>query len=201
MSNFILSAIPSELQWENHPLDWKVEPENRLAIMAGERTDWFIDPAGNYTKDSSPRAMFVPPDTNFLLSAKISVDFASIFDAGGLLVQRSGDLWAKLCFEYSQQREPTIVSVVTRGISDDCNSVVINSREIYLRITHGMKIIAFHYSTDGRYWHLVRYFTLGEPGTIKAGFLSQSPTGQGCLVGISEISYSPGVLKDYRSGE
>jgi hypothetical protein len=51
-----------------------------------------------------------------------SVEFASVYDAGVLLVHASERQWAKLCFEYSPQQRPTLVTVVTRGTSDDCNS-------------------------------------------------------------------------------
>jgi len=201
MTKFSLLAIPGELEWKNHPLDWQVEHGNNLTIVAGENTDWFIDPAGNYARDNTPGALFTPPDTNFLLSARVTVDFASAFDAGVLQVRERDDLWAKLCFEYSPQQQPMIVSVVTRGVSDDCNSVTIEGQEVYLRIARSTLTIAFHYSRDGRYWHLVRYFTLGELDNLRVGFSSQSPTGQKCRAVFSEISYRPGTLKDNRNGE
>jgi hypothetical protein len=201
MTVFMVPTIPGEFQWKNRPLDWKVEPGNSLTIIAGEGTDWFIDPAGTYTQDSAPSALFLPPDENFLLSAKVAVGFASAFDAGVLQVRERDDLWAKLCFEYSPQRQPMIVSVVTREVSDDCNSVPIEGQEVYLRIARSAQTFAFHYSQDGRYWHLVRYFTLGKLDNLRVGFSSQSPTGQQCGVVFSEISYRPGTLKDNRSGE
>ena len=201
MTVFTVPTIPGEFPWKNRPLDWKVGPGNSLTIIAGEGTDWFIDPAGTYTKDNAPSALFPPPDEDFLLSAKVAVGFASTFDAGVLQVRERDDLWAKLCFEYSPQRQPMIVSVVTREVSDDCNSVPIEGQEVYLRIARSAQTFAFHYSQDGRYWHLVRYFTLGKLDNLRVGFSSQSPTGQQCSVVFSEISYRPGTLKDNRSGE
>jgi regulation of enolase protein 1 (concanavalin A-like superfamily) len=201
MTTFKLPAIPGDLQWQNQPVDWKIESGNSLTIVAGAETDWFIDPAGNYFKDNAPAALFAPPDADFLLSARVSVDFASAFDAGVLQVRERDDLWAKLCFEYSPQRQPMIVSVVTRGVSDDCNSAPIDGQDVYLRIARNGQTLAFHYSRDGRYWHLVRYFTLGPLDNLRVGFSSQSPTGQKCTVLFSEISYKAGTLKDNRSGE
>ena len=201
MTRFRLPVVPGELEWKNPPLDWKVEHESNLTIVAGENTDWFIDPAGNYARDNAPGALFAPPDVDFLLSARVAVDFASAFDAGVLQVRERDDVWAKLCFEYSPQGQPMIVSVVTRGVSDDCNSVTIEGQEIYLRIAHSAPTIAFHYSRDGHYWHLVRYFTLGKLDNLRVGFSSQSPTGQKCTAAFSDISYRPGKLKDNRSGE
>ena len=55
------------------------------------------------------------------------------YDAGVLTLRRRDDLWAKLCFERSPQGEPMVVSVVTRGVSDDCNSFVVDGRSVWLR--------------------------------------------------------------------
>jgi hypothetical protein len=94
-----------------------------------------------------------------------------------------------------------IVSVVTRGVSDDCNSAAIAGQEVYLRVACTAQTLAFHYSSDGRFWHFVRYFTLGDMTDLRLGFSSQSPTGDGCTSVFSEISYRAGALKDNRSGE
>ena len=201
MAQFKLDAIPYEIEWINHPLSWKVGIEEGFTIQAGENTDWFADPSGNSLKDDAPRAGFTPTDGAFLMSVKLFVDFQSAFDAGGLFVQVQHDLWAKVCFECSKEMKPNIISVVTRGLSDDCISMEIEGREVFLRLAYTEKIIAFFYSADEHYWQLVRYFTLGEQKNIKAGLLSQSPTGHGCWVRFSNINYSLGSLKDYRSGE
>ena len=88
-----------------------------------------------------------------------------------------------------------IVTVVTRGFSDDCNSVLIDGNTVYLRVARIGTAFALHYALDGRYWHFVRYFTLGALENLQVGFLAQSPTGEGCRVRFSEIAYRPGLLK------
>lgn len=201
MTTFSLPGISAELQWKNTPVDWKVDAGGSLSIIAGEGTDWFVDPAGSVDKGTAPIALFAPAHDSFLLSAKVRVEFASMFDAGVLHIRAADDRWAKLCFEYSPQRQPMIVSVVTRGVSDDCNSVVIDGQEVYLRIAQTPQTTAFHYSRDGKYWHFVRYFTLGKVDGLQVGLSSQSPMGTTCLVTFSEIAYRPGVLADSRSGE
>jgi hypothetical protein len=201
MTRFPLPGIPAELHWQNQPLDWSIGPEGRLTILAGPNTNWFIDPGGAPAQDSAPSALFAPPDASFLLSAKVEVGFASTFDAGVLQVRERDDLWAKLCFEVSPQGQPMIVSVVTRGVSDDCNSEPIAGNAVYLRIAKTPRVLAFHFSRDGRGWHLVRYFTLGALEHLRVGFSSQSPRGLGCKTVCSEIGYRPGSLTDYRSGE
>jgi regulation of enolase protein 1 (concanavalin A-like superfamily) len=186
---------------DQQPRDWNAADGTRLTLTASELTDVFVDPSGARPVDNMPSALFAPPDPSFLLSARVAVGFASTYDAGVIQLWEREDVWAKLCFEYSPQKQPMVVSVVTRGTSDDCNSAVINGREVCLRLAHTAASTAFHYSLDGRYWHLVRYFSLGTTNNLLAGFSSQSPTGRKCTAVFSEISYRPGTLKDIRTGE
>jgi regulation of enolase protein 1 (concanavalin A-like superfamily) len=201
MMTFVLPRLPKELHWNNTPLEWNVGQDHSLTISAGERTDWFFDPAGNLSIENSPSALFTPPDENFLLSARVTVQFASMFDAGALIVYADDQRWAKLCFEYSPQKQPMIVSVVTRGSSDDCNSVPIDGNQVYLRMARKDHTMTFHFSLDGQFWHFVRYFTLGTLTNLQVGLSAQSPTGSGCTAVFSEIRYRQGTLQDNRSGE
>lgn len=201
MTSFTLSALPGELTWQERPLTWQHEPDDTLTIVAGPQTDWFVDPAGTVAKANAPVALFTPPDSNFRLCAKVTVDFAAMFDAGVLHIHAGPERWAKLCFEQSPQGQMMVVSVVTRGVSDDCNSVVLTENTVYLRITQAGQATAFHYSHDARYWRLVRYFTLGPAERLRIGFSAQSPTGQQCRARFTEIAYQPGLLKDLRNGE
>jgi regulation of enolase protein 1 (concanavalin A-like superfamily) len=190
----------SLLSWRNAPVEWSVEGEGQLCIVAGGQTDWFIDPAGGLSRCNAPVALFTPTEETYLLSARVSVEFAATYDAGALFVHAGDDAWAKLCFEYSPRREPMIVSVVTRGDSDDCNSAVADRGSVHLRTCRRKRSFAFHFSMDGRFWHLVRHFSLGNIGEASIGFSAQSPTGKGCAVVFSEIVYSPGAMVDLRSG-
>jgi regulation of enolase protein 1 (concanavalin A-like superfamily) len=200
MDSLRLQPIPAELHWENPPLDWKVDQERILSITAGKKTDLFSSPRGDVVKNNSPRALFRPQD-NFLLSAKVDVDFQGTFDAGVLIIYADRETWAKLCFEYSPQRQPMVVSVVNQGFSDDCNSVPIDGNQVYLRIARLGRAFAFHFSIDGQFWHLVRHFTLGDLDKLAIGFSSQAPTGDRCIAMFSEIRYETRTLKDIRSGE
>lgn len=201
MTSFELPGIPGELTWKNDPVAWNVTEDGQLHVTAGEMTDWFHDPSSESALRSAPSALFTPPDGSFLLSAKVHVDFASDFDAGVLHIYAHDDLWAKLCFEYSPRQEPMIVSVVTRGRSDDCNSVIVDGHDVYLRLAVTPTTVAFHYSLDGRFWHFVRYFSLGPLDSPQVGFLTQAPRGPSCSVTFSEIRYHPGTLSNTRSGE
>ena len=201
LNGFEVATIPTPLRWINDPVSWQLAPDGSLVIEAGPETDWFADPAVDTAKDNAPAALFTTTDENFIFSALVTVDFAATFDAGVLQVRASATHWGKLCFEFSPQGQPMIVSVVTRGRSDDCNSTIIGRNQVYLRAARLGQTFAFHYSEDGRAWRLVRYFTLGPVDSLQVGFSSQSPTGRGCRSVFSELSYAPGRLADIRSGE
>jgi len=198
-----IKTVPSSLVWKNEPVEVNILGNDSFSIRSRAHTDWFVDPAdASWNCDTAPCAFFTPKDETFLLSAKVKVSFASTFDAGVIQLPLGENLWGKLCFEFSPQGKPMIVSVVTHGKkSDDCNSTIIDGNEVYLRVAVNPKAIAFHYSTDGAVWNMVRYFTLGDHKGIRAGFSSQSPTGEGCEAVFSEIKYRAGTLGDHRSGE
>ena len=195
-----IPGIPVAANWRNQPESWEILPDQRLIIKAGERTDLFLSPSGDLRSDNSPAALFMVPEKDFILSAKVTVNFHSAYDAGVLLLHITDTLWGKLCFEFSPQRQPMIVSVVTRGLSDDCNSQTIDGNTVYLRIARIREAIAFHYSLDGYRWHFARFFTLGRWEHVWVGFSSQSPTGDGCTAEFSDIHYQEKTLGDLRNG-
>jgi regulation of enolase protein 1 (concanavalin A-like superfamily) len=94
-----------------------------------------------------------------------------------------------------------LVSVVTRGLSDDANAFVVDGDEVLLRVSRLGSVYAFHASTDGGgFWQLVRYFDLDTAGAVEVGFEAQSPTGPGCTVTFDLISFLPTRLADPRDG-
>lgn len=201
MNPFHLPAILEEIHWRNSPMDWDIQEDGGLMILAGEHTDWFVDPAGNFSNDNAPCALFTPEHENVILQARVAVDFYRSFDAGGLQLRADEERWAKLCLEYSPQGQAIVVSVVTRGNSDDCNSVLIDGRSVYLRMAVTPRTVSFHYSKDGSFWHFVRHFSLGDLENVQIGFSAQSPTGQKCRAVFSGIKYRAGSLDDLRNGE
>jgi uncharacterized protein len=199
-SSFTLARIPGESTWKNDPVSYKRISEDSLDITAGPLSDWFHNPSDSTVKKNAPLALFKPAAADFWLSAKVTVEFKSTYDAGVLFIYLNRNTWAKLCFEYSPQNEPMVVSVVTRGRSDDCNSAVIGTDTVYLRVYKQANALAYHYSTDGHTWHFVRHFTMGDLSNLRIGFAAQSPTGKGCTVHFSEIDFKYGNLPDLRSG-
>jgi uncharacterized protein len=189
-------VLPSPLRWLNAP-ESTSSGADTLTIAAGPRTDFFVDPDGGAVLANAP-AVVGAVEGDFVLSARVSVAFASTFDAGALFVWGGERRWAKLAFELSPQQEPMIVSVVTRDRSDDCNSTVVAGDSVALRIGRIGAALAFHASADGGRWDLVRHFHL--PDATEIGFVAQSPTGEGCEATFSEIRFEQRALLDLRDG-
>lgn len=186
-------------RWLAEPVSWDVD-DGRLRIEAGARSDRFADPQGADPTLNAP-ALVGGADGVFQLSARVAVEFADTFDAGALLVWAGERVWAKLCLEYSPSREPMIVSVVTRGVSDDCNSFAVSGNEAWLRVSRvAPEAYAFHASRDGERWELIRHFSLDGGVDPEVGFTAQAPLGDGCTATFSELRYVPERLEDLRSG-
>jgi uncharacterized protein len=192
-----LPSIPQPLEWHIAPHSWQ-SLEGGVSIEAPELTDFFVDPLEVSTRLNAPSLLF-PVTEDFMLSARVQTNAPGTYDAGVLIVYQHDSSWGKLCFERSPQGEMMIVSVVTKGVSDDANAVVIPTDQVLLRISRLRSAWAFHYSVDGNVWHMVRLFSL-EAGSCRAGFLAQSPTGAGCAVQFTEIQYKAEKLSDVRSG-
>ena len=195
-----ISGLPAPLRWHGVPRKWAQDTDNSLTITAGQRTDWFIDPGGDNAVMNAP-ALLMKINELCMLKALVTVEYAATFDAGVLAVYQADQVWAKVCLELSPKGQLSIVSVVTKDASDDCNSVPIAGKSVYLRLAKLERAYAFHYSVDGQEWNMVRYFTLGGLQEVEIGFLVQSPRGDACTAIFREIAYVPQKLINIRSGE
>ena len=194
-----VNGLPSDLKWQNAPLGWHVEHGSELTIHSGKQTDWFVDPFDGTIHNTAPMLLFVPGD-DYVFNAKVRVGFNAKWDAGALMVWADEHHWAKLSFELSPDKQPTMVTVVTRGLSDDCNSIPISGNIVYLQIAKSGPAYAFYSSSDGKSWQVLRVFSLGEGVRPRVGFESQSPVGDGTEVIFSGIHYSPKKIADlYKS--
>jgi regulation of enolase protein 1 (concanavalin A-like superfamily) len=209
----IIPGVPFPLTPSSAGL-WRVdEAAGAVAVSAQPHSDIFIDP-GNGSADAGADAALnaesmlnaatllgAAPEGDFQLSARVTVGFASTFDAGVLLLWLDERRWSKLCFEFSPAGEPMVVSVVCRGVSDDANAFTVPGRSVWLRVSRIDRIYAYHASLDGQAWQMIRVFALDdETSRDKIGFEGQSPTGDGCSVIFDQIRFLPERLADLRDG-
>jgi regulation of enolase protein 1 (concanavalin A-like superfamily) len=185
-----IPALPGTLTWQNTPRSWQMDKGNVLIISAEAKTDWFVDPFDGTVAKNAPILLFTP-DADYVLSARVTLKFVTKWDAGALMLWGDDHHWAKLSFELSADNKPTLVTVVTRGLSDDCNSSQVRGDSIYLRIARNAATYVFYFSTNGRDWQILRTFSLDTDLPIRVGFEAQSPAGSSAVAKFSAITYEP----------
>lgn len=198
MDEIKLPILPHPGHWLNQPRSWDYSAEGQLTITAVAKTDWFIDPQGAVNVSNAPVLLF-PTTGACVLSTQVSVNHLATYDAGVLMIYENPRSWAKFCLELSPQGLPMIVSVVTKGVSDDCNAFAVKG-PVYMRASKLEKAYAFHVSEDGNYWNMIRYFQLEDHQNAQLGFEAQSPTGESCTATFGKIRFEERLLTDLRSG-
>lgn len=203
--DFDVPALPFPVT-SSHPGVWQPAADGAVRAEAPAHTDLYVNPGGGDAADAesllnAATLLGLPPAGDFRFSARLTVDFRAQYDAGVLLLWIDERHWAKFCFEFSPDAEPMVVSVVTRELSDDANAFTVPERSVWLRISRIDSVYAFHASTDGTVWRLIRVFTLGDDlPAHRVGFEAQSPTGDGCTVTFSDIRFDTGRLAELRDG-
>jgi hypothetical protein len=194
----LLPGFPQNSHWRNPPVDWKMK-DGVLTIQSAAKTDWYAAPTGYPGVAATPVLLF-PAPKDFWFSAKVSVDFKAQFDAGALILYIDEQNWVKFAFESQDGKTGAIVSVVTRGLSDDNTGAPIEGNSVYLKVSRTSNALFLLYSTDGKKWNVTRAFSLGPDKPMQFGFSSQSPTGSGATATFSDIRYKAEALKPW-SGE
>ncbi|WP_062134262.1 DUF1349 domain-containing protein [Demequina aestuarii] len=206
MTTTPFDAVPFELT-PSPGSTWTVGASgHEIKVDALPHSDIFVDPAGAGVSNAATLMNAVtllgaPPEGDFRLSARVTVDFRSTFDAGTLMLWWSEQYWAKLCFEYSPDGDAMVVSVVNRLVADDANSFAVDGDQVWLRVSRVGDVFAYHASTDGATWSFVRVFVVDAAGlSPRVGFEAQSPTGEGCRVTFDEVAFDTVSLTDLRDG-
>jgi regulation of enolase protein 1 (concanavalin A-like superfamily) len=177
------------------------ETPDSIEMTAPEQSDFFIDEMNGIEKNDAP-FFYEKRKGDFVLSAKVQPQFTKYFDAGGLFIYDSPKKWIKLEFERTDLGYPSIVSVITNGMSDDCNGERMDNVEaVYLQIIRKSDYWMLHYSLNGKNWKFVRYFKLKMKSEVKIGLEAQAPIGKSCKVLFSKIKISENDVVDMKKGK
>jgi hypothetical protein len=84
---------------------------------------------------------------------------------------------------------------VTDGLSDDANAFAVSGDAVWLRVSRLGAACALHARHDDEPWRFVRHFALG---VSRAGFLAQSPLGEGATARFEQIGFVPERLDALR---
>lgn len=195
----VVEGLP-QLNWTNGPGQVDTTGPGSFVLTAKGGTDWTNDAFGAPQQHAATSLGFVP-DGDFTLSARVAVSGErTTFDAAVLAIWGDQDHWAKICFEFSPQGQPMVVSVVTDVFSDDCNSTPVDDAHVFLRVLRAGRGWAFHSSADGVRWDFVRTFRLDFDGPVSVGFMAQAPMGDTCVASFDAVEFRESVPGNLRDG-
>lgn len=170
-------------------------------LTAPAESDWFIDPATGQVTSNAPLVLTPVGGGDFQFRARVAAGLRNRFDAVAVFVHGGDATWAKLALERSPVGADTVVTVVTRGVSDDANGVALPvPGSVWLRVSRVGHVYAFHHSWDGQRWDLDRLFTLGSVDGHRVGLCVQSPLGDGLTASASDVALTATTLVDARDG-
>ena len=177
-------------------------------IFASPKSDFFCNNETVGKEGITPASLSNAPfyytqvSGDFVMRVKVSLDFKSTYDSSSIMVMHDDKNWAKACFELTDFNTHAVVSVVTtNGYSDDANGCNIDVKSVWLQVCRVGQSFAFHYSTDGEKFYMMRFFHLPAEETIKVGLLAQSPTGDGGSRIYKNLSVKNDTVKNIRMGE
>ena len=194
-----------EFKWLNESTIEK--SENKIIIMAPEKTDFFIAATEKCEEGFLPKILSNAPfyyteiEGDFVIKAKVSHEFKDVYDSASLMVMKNLECWAKACYEYTDFGTHAVVSVVTNGLSDDANGCNLEGNTAWLQICRVVNNFGIHYSTDGEHFYMMRYFSLPAEPVMKVGLLAQSPLGSGGKRIYENLTIEKRTVKNIRAGK
>lgn len=204
MQNNLLANITignsGNFKWLNEPKSFEIE-NGTLKVVAGKDTDFFNNPEDNKKTSTAP-VLFKEINGDFVARALVRPDFTSLWNAVALMVHIDNDNWIKLAFENSDATGRSIVSVVTKNVSDDANGVILNEQDqIWLKLVRKDNIYSMLWSKNGKDFKMARLSTMPKVDTVKIGIEVQSPIGESASHEIDYFEIEQTTVKDVRKGE
>ena len=187
--------------WLNPPKQLEALDGGGYRITTHADTDFFNDPTGKHMKQNG-HFWYKEVRGDFIARACIRPQFLHVWDAGCVMVRKDADTWAKLCYEQTDFGLTAIVSVVTKGVSDDANGVLTDAGAVHLQMVRQGNVFAMHYAPDGVHWQMVRIFSLdvAQDEAIQVGINSQCPGGEGTAIDVLSFEIIAGSVGNMRAG-
>jgi regulation of enolase protein 1 (concanavalin A-like superfamily) len=198
---FLLNGYPTDFSWK--PGDTVSGVDTSFELQGAAGSDIFFEPGTSNTICRVEGLGEWRAEPAFQFSAHVDVDFRAQFDSAVLLGWADQDHWFKICAEQDPHGQARVVTVVTRGRSDDSNGRPMPGTDVWLRIGRDGATFSLHSSFDGSHWDLVRLFELGIPPEkrILIGSVVQSPAGNGTSARFDAVRLTPEPLRDPRGVE
>ena len=174
--------------------------DGAIVIHATENSDFFSPDSQVEGQHNAP-FYYTEVTGDFMLTVKVSLDFAYVYDSASVMMMVDSRNWAKACFERTDFGTHAAVTVVTKdGASDDANGCNIEADALWLKIVRVGDSFGMHYSLDGSRYDMTRFFMLHAPQTIKVGLMAQSPRGLGGDRRYEQLSIQNVTVQNVRAG-
>lgn len=160
--------------WMNRPTVFNVN-NGIVYVTSEQKTDFFIDPESGKATATAP-LLYRDIKGDFVATALVKPDFTDTWNAGALMVHIDESNWIKFAFERSDATGQSIVSVVTKGVSDDANGArLAESDSVWLRIIRKGDVYSMLWSEDGNHYTMARLTKMPNAPSVKVGVEVQSP--------------------------
>ena len=174
VENHIPKDSLAGFSWMNRPKNFSVN-NNIVYVTSEPKTDFFIDPESGKATATAP-LLYKDIKDDFVATALVKPDLTETWNAGALMVYIDGANWIKFAFERSDATGKSIVSVVTKGVSDDANGATLaGSDSVWLRIIRKGDVYSLLWSEDGSHYSMARLTKMPASPSVKVGVEVQSP--------------------------
>ncbi len=179
----------------------QITPKGHIELLSPKGSDYFNSPDGSSCKSNAPLLLAEVDNTrSFTFIAKVFPEFVTMYDAGALFIYVDEVNWQKFAYEMDEEKNTRIVSVRTKGTSDDNNHSIVIKEGVYLKISSDTRQVGFYYSLDKEIWNLARLSQNDFPPRVYVGLSSQSPAGNGNKTLFKDISLTDIPIRDFRMG-
>jgi regulation of enolase protein 1 (concanavalin A-like superfamily) len=190
----------TDLNWLHEPATFSVT-DQVLTVAVAEGTDFFNNPEDSSVTATAP-LLYKEISGDFVATSLVRPDFSSMWNAVCMMVHIDSLNWIKFAFENSDATGPSIVSVVTKQISDDANGAILNDqKEIWLKLVRKSNNYSMLWSLDGKDYKMARLTSLPPTPAVKIGVEAQCPVGPSARHEILYFNIEKKTVKDLRTGE
>jgi regulation of enolase protein 1 (concanavalin A-like superfamily) len=166
-----------QMKWMNDPASFK-QSAVELVVRSKPKTDFWRKTYYGYITDNG-HFFRLPVTGDFVFEARISGQYASLYDQAGLMVRLDAENWMKCGTEFFDKRRHASV-VFTRDFSDWSTMPDLSeTAAIWWRTLRKKDSIEAHCSRDGGSFLAVRqgYFPPGVQ--VDVGIMCAAPEGPG----------------------
>lgn len=165
------------MEWHCEPPAWRDE-DGVITVTTAHGSDFWRKTHYGFVRDNG-HFYFDRIAGGFVVEAKITGDYAALYDQAGLMVRLDEANWIKTGIELVDGAQQ-VSAVVTRDTSDwSVMPAPGNPTALWLRLTRQGDTIEIHTSFDGQIYTLLRlaYFPPGD--VARVGIMACSPEGPG----------------------